>query len=108
MVQKPSATTPPAALPLLSQGKHRNPARGACFMEYTSVLAGEPFTDSPPCVDDELAAVLRGASEKGRVPVHYPAARAGSVREGPPRACASHGAHGMSKAGANDVHTPAF
>ena len=63
MVQKPPATTPPEALPMLSQGKHRNPARGACFMEYTSVLAGEPFTDSPRCVDAELAAVLRGAND---------------------------------------------
>jgi hypothetical protein len=63
MAQNPSATTPPEALPVLSQGKHRNPARGACFMEYTSVLAGEPFTDSPRCVDAELAAVLRGAND---------------------------------------------
>ena len=55
-------TTPPG-LPVLSQGKHRNPVRGACFMEYTSVLAGEQFTDSPRCVDAELAAVLRGAND---------------------------------------------
>jgi hypothetical protein len=32
-------------------------------MEYTSVLAGEPFSDAPPCVDAELAAVLRGAND---------------------------------------------
>lgn len=63
MAQNPSATTPPEALPVLSQGKHRNPSRGACFMEYTSVLAGEPFTDSPRCVDAELASVLRGAND---------------------------------------------
>jgi hypothetical protein len=63
MVQNPSASTPPQALPLLSHGKHRNPSRGACFMEYTSVLAGEPFSDSPRCVDAELAAVLRGAND---------------------------------------------
>lgn len=54
----------PSAMPVLSRGKHRQPSRGACFMEYTSVLAGEPFTDRPRCVDEELAAVLRGANDK--------------------------------------------
>ena len=54
----------PSAMPVLGQGKHRNPARGACFMEYTSVLAGETFTDAPRCVDRELAAVMRGANDK--------------------------------------------
>jgi hypothetical protein len=49
---------------VLSRGKHRNPARGACFMEYTAMLAGEPITDAPGCVDAELAAVLRGANDK--------------------------------------------
>ena len=63
MEQKSPASTPPQGLPVLSRGKHRNPTRGACFMEYTSVLAGEPFTDSPQCVDAELAAVLRGAND---------------------------------------------
>src|SRR5690349_8949201 len=63
MLQNPPATTAPEALPVLGQGKHRNPARGACFMEYTSVLAGEQFSDSPRCVDAELAAVLRGAND---------------------------------------------
>ena len=54
----------PASMPVLSRGKHRNPARGACFMEYTSLLAGEPFSDKPRCVDDKLAAILRGANDK--------------------------------------------
>ena len=53
----------PDGMPVLSRGKHRNPARGACFMEYTAVLAGEPFGDSPRCVDRELAAVLRHAND---------------------------------------------
>lgn len=57
-------TASPVAMPVLSRGKHRDPARGACFMEYTSVLAGEPFTDAPRCTDGELAAVLRGANDK--------------------------------------------
>jgi hypothetical protein len=59
-----SAPTAPDAMPVLSRGKHGNPARGACFMEYTALLAGEPFSDKPRCVDGELAAVLRGANDK--------------------------------------------
>jgi hypothetical protein len=54
----------PASMPILSRGKHRNPERGACFMEYTSLLAGEPFSDAPSCVDGELAAVMRHANDK--------------------------------------------
>jgi hypothetical protein len=57
-------TTVPAGMPVLSRGKHRNPSRGACFMEYTSLLAGEPFSDGPRCVDGELSAVLRGANDR--------------------------------------------
>src|SRR3954453_4760278 len=53
----------PEVLPVLSRGKHKNPSKGACFLEYTSVLAGEPFSDSPACVDRELAAVLRHAND---------------------------------------------
>jgi hypothetical protein len=53
----------PDGMPVLSRGKHRNPTRGACFMEYTALLAGEPFCDSPRCVDRELAAVLRHAND---------------------------------------------
>jgi hypothetical protein len=58
------STALPTSLPVLSRGKHRNPSRGACFMEYTSVLAGEPFTDEPQCVDEGLAGVLRGANDR--------------------------------------------
>jgi hypothetical protein len=53
----------PDLLPVLSRGKHKNPSKGACFLEYTSLLAGEPFSDSPACVDRELAAVLRHAND---------------------------------------------
>jgi hypothetical protein len=60
----PSHPTVPAAMPVLSRGKHTNPSRGACFMEYTSLLAGESFSDGPRCVDAELASVLRGANDK--------------------------------------------
>ncbi|WP_448628562.1 hypothetical protein [Geodermatophilus sp. URMC 64] len=64
MADFPTGARVPDAMPLLSRGKHRNPARGACFMEFTSLLAGGPFTDDPGCVDRELAAVLRGANDK--------------------------------------------
>src|SRR3954464_6982763 len=53
----------PDLLPVLSRGKHKNPSKGACFLEYTSLLAGERFSDSPACVDRELAAVLRHAND---------------------------------------------
>ena len=53
----------PDAMPVLKRGRHKNQSRGACFMEYTALLAGEPFTDEPLCVDGELAAVLRGAND---------------------------------------------
>jgi hypothetical protein len=33
-------------------------------MEYTALLAGEPFSDAPACVDGELAAVLRHANDR--------------------------------------------
>jgi hypothetical protein len=54
----------PAALPVLGRGRHRSPARGACFLEYTALLTGEPFSDHPACVDGELAAVLRHANDR--------------------------------------------
>ena len=54
----------PAMMPILSRGRHRSPARGACFMEYTALLAGEPFSDAPGCVDAELAAVMRHANDR--------------------------------------------
>ncbi|SNS15159.1 hypothetical protein SAMN06893096_102249 [Geodermatophilus pulveris] len=50
-------------MPVLARGRHRRPERGACFLEYTALLAGEPFGDAPACVDAELAAVLRHAND---------------------------------------------
>src|SRR5919198_2804630 len=43
----------------LSQGKHRDPDHGACVMELASMLAGEPFSDRPRCVDPVIAGFLR-------------------------------------------------
>lgn len=53
------ATTTPDMLPLLARGRHRNPRRGACFMELASYLAGERWSDAPRCTDPSLAALAR-------------------------------------------------
>src|SRR5215218_10977453 len=61
---------PPALLPMLSRGKHRSPRKGACFMEFASLLAGERWSDHPACTHPLLAAVARHVndytSEAGR------------------------------------------
>jgi hypothetical protein len=55
---------------MLSQGKHRNPRRGACFMELASFLAGERWSDHPDCTHPLLASVARlvndNTSDAGR------------------------------------------
>jgi hypothetical protein len=54
---------PPALLPTLSRGKHRSPRKGACFMEFASLLAGEPWSDHPACTHPLLAAVARHVND---------------------------------------------
>jgi hypothetical protein len=49
----------PDMLPVLSRGKHRNPRKGACFMELASYLAGERWSDHPACTHSLLASVAR-------------------------------------------------
>ncbi|GAA4560339.1 hypothetical protein [Planotetraspora kaengkrachanensis] len=49
----------PQAMPLLSRGKHRNPSKGACFMELASYLAGERWSDHPSCTHPLLAGLAR-------------------------------------------------
>jgi hypothetical protein len=49
----------PDLVPVLSRGKHRNPRRGACFMEMASYLAGEPWSDHPACTHPLLAGLAR-------------------------------------------------
>jgi hypothetical protein len=60
----------PDMLPVLSRGKHRNPRKGACFMELASYLAGERWSDHPPCTHSLLASVARlvndHTSDEGR------------------------------------------
>jgi hypothetical protein len=43
----------------LSRGSHLSPDEGACALELCAMLAGEPFSDTPACVDPVIAAFLR-------------------------------------------------
>lgn len=45
----------PEFLPVLSAGSHAHPKKGACLMEYVSMIAGEPFSDNPICTDPVVA-----------------------------------------------------
>jgi hypothetical protein len=54
---------PPELLPMLSRGKHRSPRKGACFMEFASLLAGERWSDHPACTHPLLAAVARHVND---------------------------------------------
>jgi hypothetical protein len=56
-------TDPPELVPVLSRGKHRNPRRGACFMELASYLAGERRSDHPACTHPLLAALARDVND---------------------------------------------
>jgi hypothetical protein len=53
----------PDVVPDLSRGKHRNPRKGACFMEFASLLAGEPWSDQPDCTHPLLAALARDVND---------------------------------------------
>ncbi|MEP7090734.1 MAG: hypothetical protein ABI776_11570 [Nocardioidaceae bacterium] len=53
----------PDLMPVLSRGKHRNPKRGACFMELASYLAGEPWSDHPSCTHGLLASLARDVND---------------------------------------------
>lgn len=53
----------PDIVPVLSRGKHRNPKKGACFMELASFLAGEPWSDHPSCTHPLLAALARDVND---------------------------------------------
>lgn len=53
----------PDIIPVLSRGKHRNPRKGACFMEFASYLAGERWSDHPRCTHPLLAALARHVND---------------------------------------------
>jgi hypothetical protein len=68
----------PAGLPQLARGHHSSPEKGACLMEYVSMLAGESFSDRPRCVDPLLVRLswwvndtVRGEGRK-RLPLMAP------------------------------------
>lgn len=54
----------PDVVPHLSRGKHRNPRKGACFMELASFLAGERWSDHPTCTHPLLAALARHVNDQ--------------------------------------------
>lgn len=68
----------PDVMPRLSAGRHRNPRRGACFMEFASYLAGERWSDHPACTDRTLSALARGVNDlvsderRGELVEHIP------------------------------------
>lgn len=70
----------------IGRGAHRSADEGACVVELSSMLAGEPFSDRPDCVCPVVAGFLRAIND--RVPYAtrqrlYPyAARAVGTRGG--------------------------
>jgi hypothetical protein len=58
-----AAAAAPEGLPVLGVGRHRRPEHGACVMEYVSVLAGAPWSDSPACTDRALAGLARRVND---------------------------------------------
>jgi len=59
-----SAVLPGVGVPVLGRGRHRNMQRGACFMEYASYLAGEPWSDHPACTHPLLALIAREVNDE--------------------------------------------
>jgi hypothetical protein len=53
----------PDFVPVLSAGRHRNPRKGACFMELASYLAGERWSDHPSCTHPLLALLARAVND---------------------------------------------
>lgn len=49
----------PDALPQLRRHAHLHPDDGACLMEFVSLLAGQPWSDSPSCTHPLLASLAR-------------------------------------------------
>lgn len=79
--------TTPDGMPQLSRGKHRSPKTGACFMEFASYLAGEPWSDAPQCTDPMLAHLARAVND------HLSDARRGELAPDIPRVIGLRGDH---------------
>ena len=66
---------------VIKHGKHEHPEAGACVMEVVSMLAGEPWSDNPQCVDPVIAAFARrlndafGDDDEGRSAAFRPIVR---------------------------------
>ena len=58
-----AAARVPELVPVLSRGKHRNPRKGACFMELASFMAGERWSDHPACTHRLLASLARQVND---------------------------------------------
>ncbi len=56
--------TLPDGMPVLSRGRHRSPRRGACFMEFASMLAGEQWSDHPSCTHPSLGQLARHVNDR--------------------------------------------
>lgn len=54
----------PDFMPVLSAGGHTDPSKGACVMEYISLLAGEAWSDEPACTHPMLSAIARAVNDQ--------------------------------------------
>ena len=48
----------------LASGSHSSPDEGVCVMELASLIGGEPFSDSPACVDPVIGSFLRAWNDR--------------------------------------------
>jgi hypothetical protein len=48
----------------LTPGRHGSLGEGACVVELASILAAEPFSDRPRCVDPVIASYLRAWNDR--------------------------------------------
>lgn len=53
----------PNGLPTLAGGGHLEQSGKACVMEYVSMIAGEAWSDAPPCTDRVLASAARTVND---------------------------------------------
>lgn len=59
-----ASATPDGSFPRISRGRHTGPDDGTCLMELASMLASEPFSDTPHSVHPVLASVARAVNDR--------------------------------------------